>query len=310
LRAAGLRLGSGWWPARFAWVVTRLLLWIVPAVLNGQSHVKSLSNEVQVRNVFVVAHQDDWQLFMGDIAAQTVRAGQPATFVYLTAGDDGRDSVYWNTRERAALRSIQIAVGSTATEADTTGCTLVPVLEHSLRQCMVGNTRSFFLRLPDGKRDGTGYAGHEFQSMRRLRTGKIKTITAVDGSTSYQGWKDLVSTVDALIPDTAGFWSVVHTTDPSVVVNPHDHFDHRMAGRLIEDLRRQRNLVVRYYVGYALATRADNRSNEQARLKTSIFTAYDEEMMRVNKNWSAYREHPGFYSECMLRTYARSPGTR
>jgi hypothetical protein len=175
---------------------------------------------------------------------------------------------------------------------------------------LIGNTRSFFLRLPDGKREGTGFARYEHQSMRRLRMGKIDSITAVDGSTVYHGWKDLSSTVNALIPDTSGPGSVVHTTDPSVVVNPHDHFDHRMAGRLVEELRRQRNLGVRYYVGYALATRADNLSKEQARVKTAIFGGYDQEMMRVNKNWSAYQEHPGFYSECMVRTYARTPGRR
>jgi len=295
---------------RFPRLITNALLLIASGAVSGQSLVNSLSNTADVRNVFVVAHQDDWQLFMGDVAAQAVRTTAPATFIYLTAGDDGRDSVYWNTRERAALRSTRVVVGLATSGSDTTGCTSVPVLEHSIRKCVVGNTKSFFLRLPDGKRDGTGFARHDYQSMRRLGTGKIKTITAVDGSTSYRGWKDLVSTVDALISDSAGFRSVVHTTDPSVVVNPHDHFDHRMTGRLIEELRRQRNFVVRYYVGYALATRADNRSSEQARLKTAIFTAYDEEIMRVNKSWSAYGEHPGFYSECMRRTYARTPGTR
>lgn len=260
--------------------------------------------------MFIVAHQDDWQLFMGDVVAQSIRTGTPVTFIYLTAGDDGRDSAYWNTRERAALRSTRVAVGVLSTGSDTTGCTSVSVLEHEIRECVVGNTQSFFLRLPDGKRDGTGFARYEHQSMRRLRMNKVKSITAVDGSTSYRSWKDLSSTVNALIPDTARLQSEVHTTDPSVVINPHDHFDHRMAGRLVEELRRQRNLVVRYYLGYALATRADNRSKEQALTKTAIFGAYDQEMIRVNKNWSAYREHPGFYSECMVRTYARTPGTR
>jgi len=88
-------------------------------------------------------------------------------------------------------------------------------------------------------------------------------------------------------------------------VNPHDHFDHRMAGLLVNDLRKGQTWNTRYYVGYALATRAANRSADEAREKTAIFLAYDKEMMRVNKAWSAYAEHPAFYSECMLRTYAR-----
>ena len=99
---------------------------------------------------------------------------------------------------------------------------------------------------------------------------------------------------------------MLHTTDPSITVNPHDHFDHRMTGLLVADLRKTRNWRARYYVGYALATRAANRSQDQAREKTAIFLAYDKEMMRVNRQWSAYAEHPAFYSQCMLRTYARS----
>jgi LmbE family N-acetylglucosaminyl deacetylase len=146
--------------------------------------------------------------------------------------------------------------------------------------------------------------------MRRLRAGKITSISAVDGSSTYRGWKDLVATVNALIPNVADSQNVVSTTDPSIVVNPHDHFDHRMAGWLVEELRRRRKFATRYYVGYALATRADNRSNEQAQLKGAIFRAYDQEMMRVDKTWSAYSEHPAFYSECMVRTYARTPRVR
>jgi hypothetical protein len=78
-----------------------------------------------------------------------------------------------------------------------------------------------------------------------------------------------------------------------------------MAGLLVNDLRKKENWDTHYYAGYALATRAANRSSDQAREKTAIFRAYDNEMVRANKTWSAYAEHPAFYSDCMLRTYAR-----
>ena len=83
-----------------------------------------------------------------------------------------------------------------------------------------------------------------------------------------------------------------------------------MAGFLVEDLRKRRVTGARYYEGYALASRAANRSNAEARVKTAIFLAYDAEMKRVNKDWSAYRERPAFYSQCMTRTYARAPRPR
>jgi len=90
-----------------------------------------------------------------------------------------------------------------------------------------------------------------------------------------------------------------------VVVNPHDHLDHRMAGLLVADSRRKHRWNVAYYAGYALASRAANRSNEQMRVKSAVFMAYDRAMTEVNPKWSAYREHPAFYSECMQRTYVR-----
>jgi hypothetical protein len=51
-----------------------------------------------------------------------------------------------------------------------------------------------------------------------------------------------------------------------------------------------------------------NRSTAQTQAKTMLLLAYDREMTAANKNWSAYREHRAFYSECLQRTYfVRSP---
>ena len=244
---------------------------------------------------------------MGDVVVGGLRTGAPATFVYLTAGDDGRDSAYWHTRERAAMASLRIAAGTTIEKGDSANCDSVSVRGHSVRRCVLANTESLFLRLPDGNRNGAGFARTNHQSMRRLRARKIPAITAVDGSTTYQGWGDLVSTVGELVNTDSGEKPEVHTSDPNVAINPHDHFDHRIAGLLVADLTRQRDLDLRYYVGYALGTRAPNRSSAQAREKTELFIAYNREMMRSDSKWSAYGEHPKFYSDCMLRTYSRIP---
>jgi hypothetical protein len=191
---------------------------------------------------------------------------------------------------------------------------------------MIGRTESYFLRLPDGGRNGAGFARHKFKSLRKLRGKKITAISAIDGSATYRGWEDLMATAGKLITlqsangvDSLNTRSVdseyaIHASDPSIAANPHDHFDHRMAGLLVADLqKRERWKTIQYYAGYALATRAANRSSDQAREKTATFLAYNNEMVRANKTWSAYREHPAFYSQCMLRTYARTapiPGKR
>jgi LmbE family N-acetylglucosaminyl deacetylase len=285
-------------------------LGLVAGTEGANTHgIRYVANTIPAQHqVFVVAHEDDWQLFMGDVAARQVRAGDSVSFVYLTAGDDGRDSIYWQTREHAALQSTRIAIGRDASDSAAVRCATSTVLNHAIQQCLVANTKSYFLRLPDGKRNGMGFSGHDYQSLRKLRGKKIPVINAIDGSAAYNGWADLTSTINNLIgPNSSDVEVVVHANDPSIAANPHDHFDHRITGLLVEDLRRTQGWKTEYYVGYALATRAANRSTDEAREKTAIFLAYDKEMRRVNPKWSAYEEHPGFYSECMVRTYARKP---
>ena len=276
---------------------------IVVLALGG---AKAQSPAAVPLHAVIVAHQDDWQLFMGDIVARQAQTGKQMVFIYLTAGDDGRDSVYWVTRERGALESTRIAVGVASTDSTTGQCSIATVRDHAIRKCTIANTESYFFRLPDGHRNGIGFASHSYQSLRNLRRKRITSMTAVDGSTSYNSWEDILSTAGALIGENSANRIVtVHTSDPSVVANPHDHFDHRMAGLLVYDSRKKNRWNVMYYAGYALATRAANRSEDQVRQKTALFLAYDRVMTQANAKWSAYRERPAFYSECMLRTYAR-----
>jgi hypothetical protein len=271
------------------------------------------STQVQVNasaaapvDAIIVAHQDDWQLFMGDVVAQRVQAGHPVIFVYLTAGDDGRDSAYWAARERGALQSTRIAARVASARFPPNECSIVRVLNRAIRKCTIANTESYFLRLPDGHRNGIGFPRHSYQSLRKLRLKSMSSISAVDGSAVYNGWADLKSAVDSLIGASSHARIItVHTSDPSIPVNPRDHFDHRMAGLLVYDLRRKNKWNVAYYAGYALATRAPNRTEERVRQKTSLFRAYDNVMTQANPKWSAYRERPGFYSQCMTRTYSR-----
>jgi len=268
--------------------------------------VKQVSNPNSV-DVVIVAHADDWQVFMGDAILERIRAGRRAVFIYLTAGDHGRDSVYWQLREDAALQSTRVAVALPTSERPS--CDTIHVDTHRINRCTLGSSVSYFLRLPDGNRNGAGFARNHSESLRKLRAAGL-ALHAIDGSDSYTSWQDLTTTVTRLVRMNAGPMGsaelVLHTTDPSVRTNPHDHYDHRMAGKLTEQLLRANQWSGRYYIGYALATRSPNRTTQQRQEKLEVFEAYDQVMMRINRSWSAYREHPAFYSQCMLRTYART----
>ncbi|HEY8831502.1 MAG TPA: PIG-L family deacetylase [Gemmatimonadaceae bacterium] len=281
------------------------LFWIalLPAI-SGEG-VRLLPTQSPQIDIVVVAHQDDWQLFMGDVLTERLHAGNRGVFLYLTAGDDGRDSTYWQTRERAALQSTRIAAGLPISQPFV--CSMVEIDGHSIRKCSAGTSESYFLRLPDGKRNGKGFARYGYRSLRKLRANPGSEMMAIDGSTTYRGWKDLMTTVDAIVEANSPAVTI-HTSDPNIARNPHDHFDHRMAGLLVADLRKQQRIAAMYYLGYALAMRAANRSADQTQAKTTLLLAYDREMVAVNQKWSAYQEHRAFYSQCLQRTYVvRSP---
>ena len=293
-------------------VLLALLLISRDAPAQEASAYRTHSRVQQVSNkgvdVAVIAHADDWQVFLGDAIVERIKAGRRPVFIYLTAGDHGRDSLYWQQREIAALQSTRVALGGaplTSAECDT-----VHLGAHVIRRCTLGPSQSFFLRLPDGNRSGRGFARNQFESLRKLRSTLGATMHAVDSSASYASWQDLASTVSGLVRMVADSMNardiVLHTTDPSVRVNPHDHYDHRMAGKLTESLLMANDWSGRYYIGYALATRASNRSSVQRQEKLEVFSAYDRTMMQINPRWSAYGEHPRFYADCMQRTYSRS----
>jgi LmbE family N-acetylglucosaminyl deacetylase len=256
-------------------------------------------------DVVLIAHQDDWQLFMGDVVFKGVRRGNQTIFVYLTAGDENPAAEYWRTRESAALQSTRLAAG-TPDSANVT-CASVPVLARAVRRCAIANTTSWFLRLPDGRRDGSGFSHNAFQSLRRLHAGRISAVRAVDTSATYSGWSDLVATIAEIIrrERAAGSPITIHANDPNAAINPGDHSDHQMAGLVATAMRARAPAEVIYYVGYALAARPDNRTRAQTREKSALFLAYDREMLIANRAWSTYAERPRFYSMCMLRTYAR-----
>ena len=283
------------------------LPWACIALSGSQSPhnlVRQQSNPPEF-DVVIVAHADDWQVFMGDMVVDRISSGHRLVLIYLTAGDHGREGTYWRRREAAAMQSTRVAFGDFNIPAQ---CDSVFVNEHRIAHCRVGGSESYFLRLPDGNRNGAGFARNRFESLRKLRAGSVHSITAVDSSTRYASWQDLsatVSTLARMVGDSSHSRLMIHTTDPSIRVNPHDHYDHRIAGKLTESLINANGWEGRYYVGYALAMRAPNRTARQQQEKTAVFSAYDREMILINPAWSAYREHPRFYADCMERTYSR-----
>jgi hypothetical protein len=159
------------------------------------------------------------------------------------------------------------------------------------------NTVSYFLRLPDGNIEGEGFPDTGFQSLLRLHDGAIKTMTAVDGSTVYRGWDDLVRTVRAIVDAERDRTPLVQIniaeTDPAI--NPGDHVDHLMTAHAALDAVKDLSCVRRVsYVDYASAKLPENLNTQQRDMESSVF-AVTLAGVQAFDHGTAWRHYDGSY---------------
>ncbi len=226
---------------------------------------------------YIGAHQDDWQLFMSPQAYTDLIADDTTVvFIYTTAGDAGVDPNWRRGRSAGALSSIQFAKRQRieAIVADQ-----VVVNGHPLQCYTIANTRSYFLDLPDGNSDGSGFPATGSQSLQRLYEGSIPSIAAIvdqpEYATHYRSWQDLVGTVRALLDREAGGDTraerLVHILDP----NESQHSDHKFTGIAVSDAivgtARYRLAI---YEEYVIPDKEPNVSGVDLVVKAGLYLFY------------------------------------
>ncbi len=247
------------------------------------------------------AHEDDWQLFMNPAAFRDVCDGVKTVFIHVTAGDGGlgtgnggRKHSYYLARERGAESAIRfMADAGEYPEPAEPAAAAVTVDGHAIRRVNYRNTVAYFLRLPDGSPEGAGYAETGQQSLKRLAAGEIATLTAIDGTAVYQGWRDLVATVRAMIEAERGAAGSVdlHLPELDPALNPNDHQDHVMTGKLTiaaaQDLSGARLM---HHLGYACGERPENLSGYERDIKCAVYavTLAAIQALDHSTNWSHY----------------------
>lgn len=252
-------------------------------------------------DVYLHAHEDDWQLFMGDHTNASVQAGRRVVLIYTTAGDAGRGSTYWHARETGAQAS-----ADAITPAGTWGCATATVNAHPVRRCVKGNVVSYFMRMPDGNSSsGTGYG---FGSLSVLRDSGTAT-GALDGSTTYTSWSDFYNTVAGIITaesqDVAEASVTLNAPDYDPVLNPNDHPDHRATGDAGRAALGTHAWPQAWYVDYDTPNRPVNLSDSVYALKHLEFIAYDNQM--VAAGYESYANSTD-YNSWQQRTYFRTVG--
>ena len=225
-------------------------------------------------SVFVVAHPDDWQLFMNPAAFHAMNEShEKAVFVHVSAGDAGRGvtgepTPYYLAREEGALRSIRFmanAANATAALGADTKPETVERGGHKVARHSYANAVAYFLRVHDGNIvNGNDFQEHPL-SLQRLRSGASAETKAIDGSARYAGWSDFVATLEAVIASelAPGTALNLHIAELDERLNPGDHADHRAVAFAMEEIAARLPCArVSRYQEYATRDRKPNVTGE------------------------------------------------
>lgn len=226
------------------------LLALVSACVSAPAEQAARPPSPPMVSVFAVAHQDDWQLFMNPEAYHAMNEPQEkAVFIHVTAGDAGAGAggpgpvPYYLAREEGALRAVRF-MANAADPAIGRGAQMQSTMAmrggHGVQRYAYGNAVVYFLRLPDGNIvNGAVYTPHP-ESLTRLRSGEAATSGTVEMSGRYEGWGDLVETLNAIVEaeTVAGSGLTLHIAELDEEINARDHPDHRATAFAMEDVAR------------------------------------------------------------------------
>lgn len=240
------------------------------------------SGEIQRASFYFSAHQDDWQLFMNPSAFRDVLEGNTkCIFIHMTAGDaglgtgnGGRKYPLYLAREHGAECAIRFMAESDWRPPVERMALPMNFNSHLIQRVTYRNTVAYFLRVPDGSPEGTGYADIGHQSLKRLADGQIDALAAIDGTTMYHGWKDLVATLRSIIDFERGSARSVQLNVPEAdpIINPDDHSDHFMTAKAALEAAVGLTCARRlHYIGYASAKLPENLSPQDRDMKCAIY---------------------------------------
>ncbi len=249
---------------------------VLPIDLSGLTD----ANCTQPTTMTVVAHQDDDLLFTNPDLLHDIEAGNCVRTVFLTAGDSGYNKFYWLNRQ----------LGSEAAYSNMLGINDVWVQRtvklDTGEYITVASPRSnskvslIFFNLPDGDIHGGGFPSSHFESLAKLRDGKISTIHAVDGESSYTS-SQLTSALSSLMNVYKP--AEIHTQADVPSAQYPDHSDHIAAGNFTVTAAKEYDQVqfasdvstpVKRYIGYPIHGYPANVSGADLQKKEAAFFAY------------------------------------
>lgn len=223
----------------------------------------------------MVAHADDWQLFMNPDAFKDITMpGSKVVFIVTTAGDAGKEGNYWKAREEGMKSSIRFCLAPFTTITSTSGTKIiknVPVTFWS-----ANNISCYFLRFPDGGLDGKGFEKTGSQSLTKLQNGEILHLHSLDSSIHVYTWIAFCKLIENIILlEAEGFFKIeIKYINPSETENRQDHPDHKVTGLAVQSITGHflcKQTLFAAYGNFSLKALAP----EDIFWKLGMFTAYE-----------------------------------
>jgi LmbE family N-acetylglucosaminyl deacetylase len=225
---------------------------------------------------YIVAHADDWQLFMQPNIYNDLTAGRSrVVFIITTAGDAGMNSTYWSAREEGMKSSLRFCVAPLMSIHEASGTS--EFNGHAISYFSINNATCYFLRLPDGNLDGSGFSAQQYQSLSKFRGNEIPHMTAIDNSAIYHDWQDFQATLQTIIKsESHGTFNILlNYLNPDTHKNPGDHSDHIATGQAVQDMAIASSLRQGLFVGYGVGDSSHPLQPTELFWKSGMFAAYE-----------------------------------
>lgn len=252
---------------------------------------------------YIIAHADDWQLFMNpEVLRDLNNPAKKVVFIVTTAGDAGRGSLFWKAREEGMKSSIRFCRRIISRERTA----IKKVREFHFNYCALDDVTCYFMRLPDGGLSGDGFISNNHQSMSRFQCGDIKQLTSLDGLVQFSSWERFCEAIEALIAGEAGRECVdINYLNPDRIANPGDHPDHQATGAALKQVSGN-NRNVTLFAGYGNSF-SYLLSADDIFWKSGMFAVYDRVVYDAS-GYSTVNENPQLYSKwCTMHSETIRP---
>lgn len=238
--------------------------------------------------VYVVAHQDDWQLFMDPLISNDINApGCRTLIIHTTAGDAGDGRKYWRAREAGAVNSLKFRISHDTGKQLLSG--YIKVNKKKIFRTQAAHCSIYFLRLPDGGPYGEGFARYGFQSLSKLRRNSIGQIHSVDGLNCFSSFSEIGRLLDNIINRElqAGLMKddtpiVLNFPEYDNNINPDDHNDHLNTALLLMSMKVYATAGKRAFVHYHIQHVAPDLDGTELFWKVGMFSVYHQTVLDLH----------------------------